>query len=206
MNSVELMRKVMRTYDLKQIEVAEILKCSDSYINQILKGKCNLSKPKRELLLTKYPIEIDETNTLIDVYYFKDLGGSCGQGSLIDYVSPETETLQLSSKYGLSQHSKYFCINAFGDSMIETIHDKEVVIFEDWHDKQIIDNKIYLFSLDNKYYIKRLAYNIDEVTITSDNKTKDENGNYIYSTKKIKGDDINRLYIYGRFRGKIEKD
>lgn len=206
MNSVEIVRKVMHNYNLSQVEVSRIIQTSDAYVNQVLKGKCKLSTKKEKILLEHCPIEIDETNTLIDVYYFKDLGGSCGQGSLIDYVSPETETLQLSSKYGLSQHSKYFCINAFGDSMIETIHDKEVVIFEDWHDKQIIDNKIYLFSLDNKYYIKRLAYNIDEVTITSDNKTKDENGNYIYSTKKIKGDDINRLYIYGRFRGKIEKD
>lgn len=206
MNDIELVRKVMYAYDLNQAKVSKILGCSDAYVNQVLKGKNKLSSNKKKLLLSHCPIEIDETNTLIDVYYFKDLGGSCGQGSLIDYVSPETETLQLSSKYGLSQHSKYFCINAFGDSMIETIHDKEVVIFEDWHDKQIIDNKIYLFSLDNKYYIKRLAYNIDEVTITSDNKSKDENGNYIYSTKKIKGDDINRLYIYGRFRGKIEKD
>lgn len=206
MNDNELIAKAMYNYNLSQTDIAKIIDTSHAYVNQIIKGKCNLSKPKRKLLLERCPIEIDETNTLIDVYYFKDLGGSCGQGSLIDYVSPETETLQLSSKYGLSQHSKYFCINAFGDSMIETIHDKEVVIFEDWHDKQIIDNKIYLFSLDNKYYIKRLAYNIDEVTITSDNKTKDENGNYIYSTKKIKGDDINRLYIYGRFRGKIEKD
>ena len=206
MNSIEIVRKVMHNYNLSQVEVSRIIQTSDAYVNQVLKGKCKLSTKKEKILLEHCPIEIDETNTLIDVYYFKDLGGSCGQGSLIDYVSPETETLQLSSKYGLSQHSKYFCINAFGDSMIETIHDKEVVIFEDWHDKQIIDNKIYLFSLDNKYYIKRLAYNIDEVTITSDNKTKDENGNYIYSTKKIKGDDINRLYIYGRFRGKIEKD
>lgn len=206
MKDNEIVRKVMYNYDLTQSRLAEILDCTQSYINQILTGKSKLSDKKKKILLEHCPIEIDETNTLIDVYYFKDLGGSCGQGSLIDYVSPETETLQLSSKYGLSQHSKYFCINAFGDSMIETIHDKEVVIFEDWHDKQIIDNKIYLFSLDNKYYIKRLAYNIDEVTITSDNKTKDENGNYIYSTKKIKGDDINRLYIYGRFRGKIEKD
>lgn len=206
MNSVEIVRKVMHNYNLSQVEVSRIIQTSDAYVNQVLKGKCKLSTKKEKILLEHCPIEIDETNTLIDVYYFKDLGGSCGQGSLIDYVSPETETLQLSSKYGLSQHNKYFCINAFGDSMIETIHDKEIVIFEDWHDKQIIDNKIYLFSLDNKYYIKRLSYNIDEVTITSDNKSKDENGNYIYSTKKIKGDDINRLYIYGRFRGKIEKD
>jgi len=157
-------------------------------------------------LLEHFPLDIETENNLIDVYFFEDLGGSCGQGSLIDYVSPTTEILQISNKYGLSQHSKYFCVNAFGDSMIETIHDKEIVIFEDWHDKQIIDNKIYLFSFDNKFYIKRLAFNIDEITITSDNKAKDEHGNFIYSTKKIKGDDINRLYIYGKFRGKIEKD
>lgn len=206
MKDLEILKKVMYDYNLTQSKLAEMLSCTQSYINQILAGKSKLSSSKKKILLDKFPIEISSVESFIDVFYFKELGGSCGNGSLIDYISPTTEILQLSSKYGLSPNRKYFCVNAFGDSMVETIHDKEIVIFEDWHANQIIDNKIYLFSFDNKYYIKRLTYNIDEIVISSDNKAKDENGDYIYSTKKIKGEDINRLYIYGRFRGKIEKD
>lgn len=206
MNDIELLRKLSKKYELTQVDIADVIKTSKAYISQVFKGKSNLSKEKKKILLEHYPIDIDQENNFIDVYYFNDVCASCGSGSLVDYISPETEIMQISNKYGLNQNNKYFCVSAMGDSMAETIHDKEIVIFEDWSNKQIIDNKIYLFAYDNKVYIKRLAFNIDEVIITSDNKTKDETGAFIYETKKIKGDDINRLFIYGKFRGKIERD
>lgn len=206
MNSIEIVRKVMHNYNLSQVEVSRIIQTSDAYVNQVLKGKCKLSTKKEKILLEHCPIEIDETNALIEVKYYDDLGGSCGNGTFIDDNCKHTEVLQLSSKYGLSHNGKYFAINATGDSMVKTILDKDIVIFEDWRGRQIEDNKIYLISYEGKNYIKRLIYNIDEVVIISDNKAKDEHDNFIYETKKITGDNINRLYVIGKFRGKIEKD
>jgi phage repressor protein C with HTH and peptisase S24 domain len=206
MNDIEIMRKAMYTYDLTQAKVSKILNCSDAYINQVLKGKNKLSQSKKKLLLEHCPIDIDESNELIDVKYFDNIDGSCGSGSFIDDNCKHTEILQLSSKYGLSRNEKYFAINATGDSMAKTILDKDIVIFEDWRGRQIEDNKIYLISYEGKNYIKRLIYNIDEVVVISDNKAKDEKENFIYETKKITGENINRLYVIGKFRGKIEKE
>ncbi len=205
MNDVELVAKVMYNYNLSQVDIANIIKTSHAYVNQIVKGKCNLSTTKKKILLEHCPIET-EKNPLIEVKYYDDLGGSCGNGSFIDDSCQHTEILQLSSKYGLSRNGKYFAINATGDSMFKTILDKDIVIFEDWRGRQIEDNKIYLISYEGKSYIKRLVYNIDEVVVMSDNKAKDEHGEFIYETKKITGDNINRLYVIGKFRGKIEKD
>lgn len=206
MNDNELIAKAMYNYNLSQTDIAKIIDTSHAYVNQIIKGKSKLSAIKKKVLLERCPIEIDKTNTLIEVKYYDDLGGSCGNGTFIDDNCKHTEVLQLSSKYGLSHNGKYFAINATGDSMAKTILDKDIVIFEDWRGRQIEDNKIYLISYEGKNYIKRLIYNIDEVVIISDNKAKDERNNFIYETKKITGDNINRLYVIGKFRGKIEKE
>lgn len=206
MNDNELIAKAMYNYNLSQTDIAKIIDTSHAYVNQIIKGKSKLSDKKKKILLEHCPIEINVTNTLIEVKYYDDLGGSCGNGTFIDDNCKHTEVLQLSSKYGLSRNGKYFAINATGDSMAKTILDKDIVLFEDWRGRQIEDNKIYLISYEGKNYIKRLIYNIDEVVIISDNKAKDERNNFIYETKKITGDNINRLYVIGKFRGKIEKD
>ena len=155
-----------------------------------------------------YPAMPDPNNGIsstdddsICIPYYSDLVASCGPGGFVLEDNPQADFFPISTKYGLNKHTKYFIISAFGNSMEKTIHDKELVIFEDWKNKQIIDDKIYFFCLNNRFFIKRLAFNFDEIIITADNKAE-----YEVKSVPVKELDENNLIIYGKFKGKIEND
>lgn len=80
--------------------------------------------------------------------------------------------------------------------MNPTIENNDKLIIEHAGANQIIDNKIYVFSYNNKVYIKRLVQNIDEIIIISDNENKE-----VYETKKIKQENIENIYIIGQVIG-----
>lgn len=141
---------------------------------------------------------LEESTDFIRVPYYPQLEASCGQGIFAPKNNPNADFFPISTKYGLNKHSKYFIINAFGDSMEPTIEDKQYVIFEEWREKQIVDNKVYFFCYENKLYIKRLAYNIDEIVVMSDNKK--------YDKKIISKSEISKVTVFGRFKGLIEND
>ncbi len=153
-----------------------------------------------------YKVVLSNNNDYISIPYYKDIMASCGNGCLILEDEPEAERYPISIKYGLNPNSKYFLINATGDSMEKTIFDKELVILENWVNKQIIDDKIYFFSYNKEYYLKRLSKNIDTIQISSDNKILNDLGKLKYPDKVLKDNELDNLIIYGRFKGKIEKD
>lgn len=141
---------------------------------------------------------LEEALDFIRVPYYPELEASCGNGIFAPEKNPNADYFPISTKYGLNKRSKYFVINAFGDSMEPTIYDRQYVIFEQWQGKPIIDNRIYFFCFDDKLFIKRLAFNIDEYVVMSDNKK--------YDTKKIEKLDVNKVIIFGKFKGLIEND
>lgn len=146
----------------------------------------------------------DETpNDFIKIPYYPDIEASCGSGVFAPENLPTPENFMLPARM-LNKRSKYFIIPAVGNSMEKTIYDKELVVLEDWTGKQIVDDKIYFFCYNNKHYIKRLVHNIDEVVVISDNSERDADGKRIHETKSIKGEDINNLKIYGRFKARVE--
>ena len=46
---------------------------------------------------------------------------------------------------------------------------KEKNISVNWYNYKIIDNKIYVFCYKNEFFVKRLAKNVDELIVKSDN-------------------------------------
>lgn len=159
--------------------------------------------------LTTYPndqLTPKETNKIIRVPFYPDLKASCGDGTLRPFSIPVSEYYPISSDYGLCKNKKYFIVPAFGPSMEKTIYDKELIIFERWENKQIVDDKVYLFRHNGRWYIKRLILNINEIIVLSDNNTKDDSGEPIYKPQIIKIEDLYTLEIFGKFKGKIEND
>ena len=99
-----------------------------------------------------------------------------------------------------SAYKEYSIINAYGDSMSPTIENADKLIIAHSDFKQIVDNKIYVFSYNDKIYIKRLVQNIDEIVVISDNENKE-----IYKTKVINQENIDKIYIIGQVIGIFKK-
>lgn len=213
--NVDEIKKIESHFKVKLIDykpnIMSYISNTANYLlsNDVEKHKTDIQKFKEKngiVMPEQENNNIIHDEDYIMIPYYTDLVASCGAGGFALEYSPNQDFFPISTKYGLTHNSKYFIIRAFGNSMIKTIYDKEFVIFEEWENKQIIDDEIFFFCYEDRLYIKRLIYNIDEVVVLSDNTDRDEDGKLIYEKKSIKKDDINNLKIYGRFKGKIRND
>ena len=143
-------------------------------------------------------IDNDLTNIQekVSMKYFTDVIGSCGSGCFEQSQKYEMVDLPVKLIENYSAYKEYSIINAYGDSMSPTIENADKLIIAHSDFKQIVDNKIYVFSYNDKIYIKRLVQNIDEVVVISDNENKE-----IYKTKVINQDNIDKIYIIGQVIG-----
>lgn len=131
---------------------------------------------------------------LID--YYPDVLGSCGTGVFIQ--SQEKEVIEVPKNafwtdISLSKH--YSMINAYGNSMQPVILDGDKLLIEKYEDEQIIDNRIYVFCYNNEIFIKRLAKNINQLMIMSENED--------FDTIKLQKDEMNEVNIIGQVVGLI---
>ncbi len=136
---------------------------------------------------------LSSSDVLID--YYPDVFASCGGGAIV--FSEEKEVFSIPQKLldNYSRSKKYSMIHSRGDSMTPFICDDDKIIVEHSDGEQIIDNKVYVFCYKNEFFVKRLSKNVDEVIIKSDNPS--------YSTRIIKEEDLNELYILGMVVGII---
>ena len=187
-------------------DLADVIKMSRETFSRKINAKEQEIVPFEKIKLIENFYNVTLSTDFISIPYYKDIMASCGNGNLMLDNEPDAECYPISIKYGLNPNNKYFLINATGDSMEKTIFDKELVILENWLNRQIVDDKIYFFSYNKEYYLKRLSKNIDTIQISSDNKILNDLGELKYPDKILKGEDLNNIIIYGRFKGKIEKD
>lgn len=136
----------------------------------------------------------DGDKVLID--YYPDVLGSCGTGVFIQ--SQEKEVIEVPKNafwtdISLSKH--YSMINAYGNSMQPVILDGDKLLIEKYEDEQIIDNRIYVFCYNNEIFIKRLAKNINQLMIMSENED--------FDTIKLQKDEMNEVNIIGQVVGLI---
>lgn len=132
-------------------------------------------------------------DVLID--YYPDVFASCGSGSIVFSDDKEVISMpqKLFSKY--SRNKNYSMIHARGDSMSPFINDGDKLIIEHCLGEQIIDNKVYVFCYKNEFFVKRLAKNVDEIIIKSDNPS--------YSDRYIKSIDLTDIIVIGLVVGII---
>jgi phage repressor protein C with HTH and peptisase S24 domain len=157
---------------------------SDDYFNENVKNNVRI-------------VSVISNEPKIKADYYPDVLGSCGGGAF--ELSQEHYTVELPVDCFFKEISKnktYSVINAYGDSMLETIKDGDKLIIEHTETEPIQDNKIYVFCYDNQIYVKRLINNIDELVVVSDNPDKT-----IYKTKYISKADRDNLYLIGQVVG-----
>lgn len=126
-------------------------------------------------------------DVLID--YYPDVFASCGNGAVVFSEEKEIFSMPQNMFQNYSRSMHYSMIHARGDSMEPYISDGDKLIIQHCEGEQIIDNKVYVFCYKQEFFVKRLAKNVDEIIIKSDNNA--------YSTRIIKDDDINNLYLIG---------
>ena len=175
--------------------LSKILGVSKQYLSQ--NQSKVLTDNQIELIENKENIKFtDDNNLKIKAKYFTDVIGSCGSGCFEQSQKYEMVDLPVKLIENYSAYKEYSIINAYGDSMSPTIENADKLIIAHSDFKQIVDNKIYVFSYNDKIYIKRLVQNIDEIVVISDNENKE-----IYKTKVINQENIDKIYIIGQVIG-----
>lgn len=154
-----------------------------SEINQIEEFyKVNLSKSDTS------------NNNSVTLDYYPDVFGSCGNG--VFELSQEKEQIIVPKKAFFEKFSpvkQYSVINAKGNSMMPLFYDKDKLIVEHWNGEQIIDNCPYIFCYKDEIFIKRLAKNVDQLMIISENKD--------YDIRKLTGNQLKDVNIIGQIVG-----
>lgn len=176
----------------------EIKKIGEAYNVDLLQGctnstilddwiKENMNEEKREELKKQWLSTLKEelVNSYMDnkaylkTVNLEPLTASCGGGI----------TVSSNLIYDYDEKSTYSIVKVVGNSMETTLSDGSICIVKNYNGEQIKDNAIYFFSYGDESYIKRLAKNINEIVIMSDNKR--------YSDIVLKGDELDKIKIYG---------
>lgn len=147
-------------------------------------------------ILNKRIAYLDKKNEIIADYY-PDVFGSCGNGvfELSQIKEPITVPKRLINGY--SKGKKYSVINAYGDSMNPYIMDKDLLVVEQYDGEQVKDDRIYVFTYEDKIFIKRLVLNINQLYIKSDNP--------IYNPVVIDLNKNNSVHIIGKVVGLMRR-
>ena len=179
-------------YKPSQAEIGKILDLRQTAISGRANRDSNFSDDEIKKIEQYYHIVIEDDNLTID--YYPDVFGSCGNG--VFELSPEkTQIIVPKNAFfeKFSPNKTYSVINAMGNSMQPLIFDKDKLIIEHWNGEQIIDNKPYIFCYKDEIFIKRLAKNVDQLMIISENKD--------YDTRKLSGEQLKDVNIIGLIVG-----
>ena len=163
--------RIARKQELKQFE---IIKLDDAF---------NIVSTKQ-----------NKTSDSVTLDYYPDIFGSCGNG--VFELSQEKDQIIVPKKAFFEKFSpikQYSVINAKGNSMMPLFYDNDKLIVEHWTGEQIIDNKPYIFCYKDEIFIKRLAKNVDQLMIISENKD--------YDIRKLTGNQLKDVNIIGQIVG-----
>ena len=144
---------------------------------------------------------ISNSDSDFQANYFPEVFGSCGGGA---FVLSETKELINIPKVAVKAYNSiksYSVINAYGDSMLPYIQDKDLLVVEHYDNgEQIRDNRIYVFCYNEQIFVKRLVKNVNELVIISDNPDKE-----IYKTIRLVKEEMNDIILIGEIVGLIRK-
>lgn len=179
-------------YKPSQSEIGKILDLRQTAISGRANRDSNFSDDEIKKIEQYYHIVIEDDNLTID--YYPDVFGSCGNG--VFELSQEKDQIIVPKKAFFERFSpvkQYSVINAKGNSMMPLFYDNDKLIVEHWNGEQIIDNKPYIFCYKDEIFIKRLAKNVDQLMIISENKD--------YDIRKLTGNQLKDVNIIGQIVG-----
>jgi len=179
-------------------DIADVFNVTRSAIQNRVARKVPLKEFEESILDEAFGVVVTkEHNTSQDdiiLDYYPEVFGSCGTG--VFELSQTKEQLIVPKKAFFTRYStnkKYSVINARGNSMQPYIYDGDRLIVEHWEGEQIIDNRPYVFCYDNEIFIKRLAKNVNQLIISSDN--------HDYNKIVLQNDDLNKVQVIGQIVG-----
>lgn len=193
-NSLQNLTKKKISYQ----DIADIFGVTRSAIQNRIARKTPLKEYEESLIDEAFNVigtkehKCSQDDILLD--YYPEVFGSCGTG--IFELSQTKEQLVVPKKAfftRFSSNKKYSVINAYGNSMQPFIFDKDKLIVEHYEGEQIIDNRPYVFCYENEIFIKRLAKNVNQLIITSDNLD--------YDKIILVNDDLKKVQIIGQIVG-----
>ena len=160
-------------------------------------SEVTVSEIRRVEEFFKISIFSSVTDDIAYIDYYTDVFASCGNGSIV-FSSEKTKLpIPISMISGYSRNKLYSMINASGNSMSPTIDNGDKLIVEHWNGNQIKDNKIYVFSFNNEFFVKRLSKNLDEIIIKSDNPE--------YRIRTINGKSAAELILIGKIVATVKQ-
>ena len=191
---LSLLSKKADSY-INQSQLAESLGVTRQTISNRIKNKSEVTLNELRRVEDYFSISLLNSSDnlqddLILLDYYTNVFASCGNGNIV--FSDEKKQMSISKLLipSFSNNKSYSIINASGNSMFPTIESGDKLIVEHWNGDQIQDNKIYAFCFNNDFFVKRLAKNLDEIIIKSDNLD--------YRIKTINGETIKELTLIGK--------
>lgn len=196
MNIIELQDKLTNlNIDITAKEICNIWGMDEAVFSRKKKAKSDVKFEKIRQLESQLNIKLlDESEPSVILDFFPDVFGSCGNGAFA--LSELREQIIVPKKAFFTAYNplkKYSVITARGSSMQPILFDNDRIIIEHSEGEQIIDNRIYIFAYENEIFIKRLAKNVNQLIITSENKS--------YDVIKLTGEEINKVLIIGQVVG-----
>lgn len=183
------------TYD----DIAKIFNVSRSAIQNRVSRKQPLKDWEEQKLDEAFTADfISEQKNIIKAEYFPDTFGYFKENKF--YLSDNREIIYIPAECftePVIKSEKYFVINALGTSMQPYIFDKDKLIIRPINGKeQIIDNRVYIFTFENKIFVRRLVMNVNQLVVISDNKELCG-----YDPIVLKGSELNEVKILGQISG-----
>lgn len=134
-----------------------------------------------------------QTNNDITIDYYPDVLVSCGNG--VFALGETREQVSIPQRFikGYSASQKYIAVTAFSDSMQPVIKEKDMLIVRLTNMEDIMDNHIYMFCHDGRFYCKYLSYNIGQLIVRSANPD--------YPTRHIEKEDLQNFELIGEIVG-----
>ena len=193
-NSSEFIKKLRFDYRLTQEQLALKVGVTKGYIALVEANRSKLSKKIYDKIVENFPTIQKNSDECITIKRIS-VNQNLESGTLL---FEEFDTNPISLGINLIQNilkvsnvNDLKVINANGDSMESTIYNNDDLLV-DFGRKNFTNGGIFLFTINNDWFIKRLRLKINgDLDIISDNKDK-----YPSETKHL-NDDIN-INIIGR--------
>lgn len=114
-------------------------------------------------------IQTPEDANKVQVDFYPDVLVSCGNGIYSLGETKEQLTIPKKLIRHYSEANKYAIVTAYSDSMIPEIKPKDMLVLRLIDTENIIDNHIYVFCHEGRFYCKYLSYNLGQIIVRSAN-------------------------------------
>ncbi len=180
----------------KQIELCKILSLKPAAFSARAQRDSDFSDDEIKKIADFYSIDIN-TLEYINVNYYPDEFLSCNNGKL--KYSDNCITYRVPSEFfkNTDKKTNYLMFHTKENSMSPLIDLGDFVILENDKNKKINNGSLYVFTYNDRIYLKRLSVNINQVVVQSQN--KDFLTQYIDSENSI--DLIGEVICHGKMYG-----